>query len=277
MTENSGRANQGWIQNPAGLYVPPSSILEDPISSESPPSQHSKKELRAVWVQALAAVLALVLGVPGVWLAYKAFTDQQEINRSQIELNQLAQNRFERRYAAKFAFWDEVRPFNKVEATFKLQNRSPVPLRHVTIVGKQRMYAATPKEVSMRLWFELPTIPPCSLAVVEIDPERLRQLVPTHIRTRIEQLDKGDHSSPYTFDWDGIEYVEFRDPVGRWSLSAFGMQKQSPLPGELPGQLPSHKPHMVIHIPALMESSIPVTIGGSFPTFQQIEDCSEAG
>lgn len=107
------------------------------------------------WVQALAAVLAVVFAGWAALIALNTLRDQQQINRSQLALNQLAQDRAQKRYAARVAFWVQSKEGN----TVYIQNRSPVPL--------------TGLELSNPGWDDIPSFevgdaPPCAVLTIRL-------------------------------------------------------------------------------------------------------------
>lgn len=94
-------------------------------------------------LQAIAALTTIPVSVVAAIFAFQAFKDQQQVNRDQIRLNQIARERYERRYASRAAFWfadDDTSASAKpqssalvIVATVSMLNRSPVPLRDVAI------------------------------------------------------------------------------------------------------------------------------------------------
>jgi hypothetical protein len=61
---------------------------------------------RLAYLQTWASVIALVLGVPGLWLAQSAFRDQHAVNRSQLAASAQETQRYQRRYASRVIWLD---------------------------------------------------------------------------------------------------------------------------------------------------------------------------
>ncbi|MDW5330816.1 hypothetical protein [Plantactinospora sp. KLBMP9567] len=117
--------------------------------------------MASVAIQALGALVAGVVAIPALVVALSALEDQQEINRSQIRLNQIEQDRFNKRYASRVAVWMTGEP-----GSFKLQNRAPVPLSVVQLrFGSLEWEGGRAYSYD---WFHLPTMPPCTILSIEL-------------------------------------------------------------------------------------------------------------
>lgn len=103
-------------------------------------------EMKALKFQNLLIIITLLLSLPGVWISYATLRDQQRINSQQANLNDLAQDRYDRRYSSKVALGadrfassldcfrvspEERHDYDACWSTVTVYNRAPVPLRAV--------------------------------------------------------------------------------------------------------------------------------------------------
>lgn len=128
----------------------------------------SSSKDRAAWVQVAIALVAVLAGLPALWVAVLAYRDQQTVSASQLRVDQLTLLKEERRYATRVAWWitseslgDLVGNLNKGGRIY-VQNRSTVPLtRAMLIVVTTSSSRVMP----------FPDIPPCSVANWAYSPE----------------------------------------------------------------------------------------------------------
>ncbi|GAB3939521.1 hypothetical protein GCM10027614_21920 [Micromonospora vulcania] len=112
-------------------------------------------------MQAVASIVAVALTAVALVYAYQAnvlaqdtLREQQRVNADQLELNRLARERFERRYASRVSWWidmgdtgishyfqgnqariDRAKPDDVVSLEIiHVQNRAPVPVHEPTFV-----------------------------------------------------------------------------------------------------------------------------------------------
>ncbi|MGW3619144.1 hypothetical protein [Micromonospora arida] len=114
-------------------------------------------------------MLALTVAMPALVVATVTYRDQQEINRAQLESTQLERQRYEQRYASRVAVWanEDLSGGTDTSVTVKVQNRSPVPIREVSIqiLDLGRALVDPDRETSYRLNGD---IPPCSLLTFQL-------------------------------------------------------------------------------------------------------------
>lgn len=156
-------------------------------------------------LQALAALTAIPIGMAAAVFALMAFRDQQQlnrqqltVNRDQLRMNRLANDRFERRYASRVAWWPVEFPI-KIDSNGQMgflriavQNRSPAPLR-TALVRAALTDGGTAK-------FSLGDIRPCEQAEMTLT-------ISTAVFDRLAEP-----------EWS----VVFRDPEELWKLNMAG-------------------------------------------------------
>ncbi|MGC4856454.1 hypothetical protein ACLQ24_24545 [Micromonospora sp. DT4] len=114
-------------------------------------------------------------------LAQETLREQQRVNADQLELNKLARERFERRYASPVSWWidkgdesiahyvqgnaariDDAGPDDVVSLeVIHVQNRAPVPVHDPAFVLPP-IDAQTP-------WWLLADIPPCTIVTYDLE------------------------------------------------------------------------------------------------------------
>ncbi|MEU0077714.1 hypothetical protein ABZ652_24200 [Micromonospora chalcea] len=109
-------------------------------------------------MQAAAALVA----VPALAIALITYRDQQEINRSQLEMAQLERKRYEERYASRVAFWWERRPTESA-GRVRVQNRSPVPMSNLALLVDPIGGILGPREYRFTV-----DMPPCSILAIAL-------------------------------------------------------------------------------------------------------------
>jgi hypothetical protein len=116
-------------------------------------------------VQIAATVLAVLLTIPSVVFAFRTLKDQQEINRSQLAVAKIEQQRYQRRYASKISWWSEHSDSKVNDASVRIQNRSPVPLSGVVLEARPISYK---KKTPARGFVLIGQIPPCTVLTLTI-------------------------------------------------------------------------------------------------------------
>lgn len=233
-----------WHRSASGFWVPGASSAHgaphvvtaapDMTTVEVNSSPSNRMLVRWTAVQALATLLAVFVGVVGGAIAFVTFSAQQEINKSQQEVNEIEQQRFQRRYASRIAWWDtemEPRPGSRITSPIwdqltpsriLIQNRAPVPLNGVALdasvdLGRETqgilIYAST--SGAFRAVISLGTIPPCSLVAFNLPPYPLYRNVKSGTN-KIQRLE--------------VEGLLFTDPVTTWSKGRTGPVEEAVTP-----------------------------------------------
>ncbi|WP_174536719.1 hypothetical protein [Micromonospora chalcea] len=156
------------------------------------------------WVQALSGLLAVAVAIPALIVAGVTYRDQQEINRTQLEMAQLERDRYEKRYASRVAFWWLTYPRDGQSGRLKVQNRSPVPISGITLVGVPAGGPSTPPQQAYLLTTDAP---PCVVLTLSL---------PT--------LPGDEEFWPWLHKSFGLH---FTDPTRSWFLWPTGLQRSS--------------------------------------------------
>ncbi|MFC7532027.1 hypothetical protein [Actinoplanes sp. GCM10030250] len=128
--------------------------------------------------QSIAAVIALILAIPGVLFAMKTYRDQQKLNRDQLVINRMVVDRYERRYASRVSFWDSGPYLDKPDAYFHvtlvtIRNMAPSPITDVVMAGAPSIRGDLPAPVDGRAAYQplvhLKTIAPCQEVEVWVE------------------------------------------------------------------------------------------------------------
>ncbi|MGY0002602.1 hypothetical protein [Micromonospora sp. I033] len=194
----------------------------------------------AEWVQALAAVLAVIMAWWAVAVGRETLEDQKEINRSQKEINERSVQRTEQRFVSRVAWWwlDERHGSAPEDAKraptigwpqLRVQNRSPIPLKNVRLnAGPKSGLAITPVDPSVTngyvidytkpVYFWLPPIPPCVTATFAIRLDGYPDGGPRQNEAAASII-----SAAMVEGWA----LEFDDAVARWSRSDRGISRVS--------------------------------------------------
>ncbi|WP_433112235.1 hypothetical protein [Micromonospora sp. CA-246542] len=136
-------------------------------------------------MQAVAALLAVIVAAPALWIGLNTYRDQVRVTRAQLESTRLEQRRYEERYAARVSYWDERMKLGGEEfAVVKVQNRSPVPVNRISILAYYRDVAAGASPPRSE-WVEYPAnaiAPPCSILTfrlrMQVNADRYRDYEP---------------------------------------------------------------------------------------------------
>jgi hypothetical protein len=182
-----------WQRTKYGLFV----LGDDPRGSDVVESNLGQRKegisaRMSTWLNAATTVFAVL----GFVLAYMAFRDQQDVNRSQQSINRQQEQRIERRYADRVAWWDE---FTKAGVVVHIQNRSTVPINDVKLYGvyvhlvrnEKRRLTLNPDRLEHAQFASIGDIPPCTL-----------------ISTRPFESPRGSYRTVV---------IAFRDPIRSWT------------------------------------------------------------
>ncbi|MFG1918397.1 hypothetical protein [Micromonospora sp. NPDC048898] len=152
----------------------------------------------------MAALLAVTLAAPALWIAVSTYRDQQALTREQLELTRLERERYEQRFASRVAFWipteDEVRRPKGIAFVVRVQNRSPVPIGSIVIAPR------FPQALDVG-FFSTVDIPPCSLITLGLDHEGA-----------VRSMTLPDRGLP-------MLGMSFYDSVGIWAIGSSGVQR----------------------------------------------------
>ncbi|WFE26349.1 hypothetical protein O7623_23885 [Solwaraspora sp. WMMD791] len=148
-----------WHRSGSGLYVPagrPEAVAPGGDGTDRP----GRSSAVASWVQAVAAIAATVVSTVALIIAVSALRDQQQVNG-------LALDRFERRYAERVSWWATRRD----RGTVVVQNRSPVPaldvtLQMVQVIDVQEREFSGP--IQRRIGVQISDLPPCTMTEVDL-------------------------------------------------------------------------------------------------------------
>jgi hypothetical protein len=132
----------------------------------APPDDRELAALALTRSQSRWAAIAGVAAVAALAVSTYALFNQVQINKQQTVLNTYAQERQERKYSSRVAFWavagadsSSVRPAG---LDVYMQNRSPVPLRNVQISAN--LTGSGPAAVTLM------DLAPCTVAEHRISP-----------------------------------------------------------------------------------------------------------
>lgn len=187
-----------FVQSPSGLYLPDVQVPKSDSDGESGQDSYRRREVSAVVVAAICAVVGVVLVVPTMVLNFRTFAAQERLNAAQDRLAAEERERQQRRYAERVTWFDQIYPTDQT----RIYNRSPVLLNVVTAYMDLR--GADGRKAYMMIG----AIPPCTAAVVEIP-----------------RFASGAQSSRVL---DGLGWrtdeLEFEDAVGLWRNDVSGLR-----------------------------------------------------
>lgn len=168
----------------------------------------------ADWVQAIAGVLTVAVAVPAVTVALDSYREQQEINRSQLDLALLERSRYEQRYASRVAIWRDapVRTTEGRNVRMKMQNRAPVPITlDRFVVARSAVGKPDLPRYSEWVYAASVDVPPCTALTFELrdstdgDAQRIAALA----------------------DVADVELI-FMDVESSWRIGRWGLTKNGP-------------------------------------------------
>lgn len=222
-----------WIRNASGFFIPTSLGEKAPVSGNDQEVIYRRRELRALWVQALSGVIAIVISAAALIISIGSIRDQQQIDQSQRRLNSQSLDVLSRRYASRVASLQAVSgdpklvpgpaggPQRKVSpVTVRIQNRSTATLTNVTAFSHAYNVPLTHSNSS-----DVPSEPPVielSIGTVPACTDEAVTLSPNDIADALQRVTPNlDWANlPYAaldVAWD-TERVLFIDPVGVWEM-----------------------------------------------------------
>lgn len=159
----------------------------------------------ATWVQSVGSLFAAIVSAVALIVAISAF-------RSQERVNDLAQDRLDRRYAERVSWWATRRSGGVVS----IQNRSPIPVLDVTLLMiktrnvDSRHFSGDVRDTTS---FQISDIPPCTVA---------------HVGTVADQAEPPEPSIRPDFQPAPIitYAVQFYDGVRLWKRDRSGLHEQ---------------------------------------------------
>jgi len=223
-------------------------------------------------------LIAVVVALPALFLSWRAFSDQQEINRSQAQINKLVEDRFERRYASRVSYWDTTHIADGGEriSAITLQNRSPVPIQLIDAVStftaihvdERTEGSAGPSGNASSFVVNLQLLPPCTLVVVSISSSVLESIA-------------DEAGGRVTLDQWRTDSIGFLDPVSDWRLSWTGLTKEPPSPyRRFFGPSPLDEASLTVYFGPYGEPNSPETVefNRDVPVgTEPAPDCGESG
>ncbi|WP_329011312.1 hypothetical protein OG271_30275 [Micromonospora rifamycinica] len=159
------------------------------------------------WVQAAAAIIAVLFAGAALLISVDTLRDQQRINQSQLELNTAVQDRQQKRYASRVAWWTTIHVPTADDYRIMVQNRSTAPLRGLEFfLPPGQRWLLGDSGAPLLLFLE--DIPPCTV-----------------VRYRIPPSLDGDAAGAVraSFSDPGWE-LHFTDSLDRWVMSAQGIR-----------------------------------------------------
>ncbi|MET7868038.1 hypothetical protein [Micromonospora taraxaci] len=159
-------------ERPRGRVMPGRRRREP--SGPSAPSEHPKL---TDWVQALSGLIAVLFAIPALGVALLTYRDQQEINRSQLQLAQLEHEREARRFASRVWVWWLDEPSKDGRVQFKLQNAGAAPITPVYVEVTYEEFVDKAKTLVNgnleQYQFDIyPSVPPCSTLTFALPPPK---------------------------------------------------------------------------------------------------------
>ncbi|ROO51609.1 hypothetical protein EDC02_6492 [Micromonospora sp. Llam0] len=237
-----------WQRSGSGLYVPAGQPEAAPPGGDGT-DRPGRSGTVASWVQAVAAITATVVSTVALIIAVSALRDQQQVNG-------LALDRFERRYAERVSWWATRRG----RGTVVVQNRSPVPaldvtLRMVQVIDvEEREFSGS---YQRRIGVQISDLPPCTMTEVDLTEPAMAARVDQALLD--QALRDADTFAPYTGghrppgDGAVLTYaVRFHDGIALWERQRAGLVR-------LPDALAEHD----LTIVATTQSTQPVTDCGT--------------
>lgn len=146
--------------------------------------------------QAIATVIAVIVAVPSVWVGLDTLRAQQQINRSQLAVDQITQERFLHRYVSRVHWWQEgFEGYADVNGAINLivENRSVAPLKKIQVLPGPNGTGSL-------------------ISVVDLAPCTTTQLLIPPLK---ERRDIQDNRLLTFFPWS-TRTVIFSDPSGTW-------------------------------------------------------------
>ncbi|MFI9643445.1 hypothetical protein ACIG87_25920 [Micromonospora sp. NPDC051925] len=165
------------------------------------------------WVQAGAALVAAVFAGGALLISVDTLKDQQRINQSQLDLNTEAQDRQQKRYASRVAWWATTHVPTWNDYRIMVQNRSTAPLRGLEFfMPEQHRWLLGDTGAPMLLFMS--DIPPCTVVGYRI---------PLDLDDRAAGVIRASFSDPV---WE----LRFTDNLDRWVISEQGLRPARTVP-----------------------------------------------
>ncbi|MCG5446154.1 hypothetical protein NIE79_004721 [Micromonospora sp. NIE79] len=161
------------------LHVPYARIAAWLPTSSEPPKLTD-------WLQGLSALVAVMTAAPALIIAVITYRGQQEINRAQLGLAQLENQRHQERFASRVVAWAEQDGTDEPLSLMRFQNRSVAPVRKI-------VFTMMVRDGGTDVFVATVSAPPCSLLTFRLERD----------------------GKPFTTDHDWIEAI-FTDPVTTW-------------------------------------------------------------
>jgi hypothetical protein len=147
-----------------------------------------------VRVQTWTSITAVLISVPGLWLALLALRDQRDATRRAAISTHQETQRFEQRFASRLAWRDA--PWSPDAGLLTIQNRSMSTLTSLIVINHGRAIALLPGDM-----------PPCSSLDIDV----------------VGAFGLNPFGEPA---WT-TEAIIFHDPVGAWIMDRSGLRKLS--------------------------------------------------
>ncbi|MDO3704937.1 hypothetical protein Q3W71_25040 [Micromonospora sp. C28SCA-DRY-2] len=211
-------------------------------------------------MQAGAALLAVIVAAPALWVAVATYQDQIRVTEAQLESTQLDRQRYQERYARRVTFWNDrlkvAEPRSLPVVT--LQNRAPVPVREiyfiVDVIGAAIGYADRGQHT-----FAFPAdvhAPPCTILT---------------FRLLVTGFPDGGSDNTGDADYSLVRAIRFTDTVQWWELEPNANWGSTELGGPKP--LSRDKPF----IPAAAKTGYAFYAAEVPGTREAASDCGESG
>ncbi|MET8229057.1 hypothetical protein ABZS77_00035 [Micromonospora sp. NPDC005298] len=171
-------------------------------SASAPPRRERPK--LTDWLQAAAALAAVLFAVPALVVAVFTYRDQLRVTEAQLrsteaqlESTRIDRERYDARYAARVTYWEATEDSGRLPA-FKVQNRSPVPVMRIQFLMKGDLAG---RPIGPFYYGGSVTAPPCSVLTL-----------------RLSTFAKGVHHPPPVNLM--VAGMQFLDTIGWWHLEA---------------------------------------------------------
>lgn len=158
--------DQRWAQDKSGLLIPSELAARMDQDDRACETQRRRLEIKFGSLQTLATIIALVVGLAGLWMARSAYDDQRSANRTQKELADLQKSREGRKYADRVTWWTEAPSGGG--SIIHVENRSSVAISPIAIVNNPQPSFELVNDHDSLL--SILGVSPCTAASIEIPP-----------------------------------------------------------------------------------------------------------
>jgi hypothetical protein len=188
-----------WIRNRDGLFVPKSTTPRLDPQDRNTEQRRFLREIRGEYFQGWAALLLLLLSIPGIMISYSALTDQRRTNRSELESYDQERERKQRRNASQFGW---LGPRGDAPIVLGIENRSSVTVSNAILVNDLKTHALVFGSVAA-----------CSSIVVDLRP-----------------LQESPQNTAQLTEWHSwaTGTLYFGDPAGTWVRGGDGLSAGAP-------------------------------------------------